>query len=115
MKTKSLVFRMLLSSAFGIITLITNLAFAEYRVTLYTPFNKISVPPGESITYSIDAINDSEEIQKLDIGIYGVPKSWDYDLKSGSYQVKQLVIKTFPGESISFLPFVASPDPNQTQ
>ena len=30
-------------------------------VTLYTPYTKISVPPGESIEYAIDVINNSKE------------------------------------------------------
>ena len=92
MMTHVTVYRMLLSSLFGIITLIGNYAFASDDVILYTPYTKISVPPGESISYSIDAINNTEEVQKIDIRIYGIPKSWDYTLKSGSYQVKQIAI-----------------------
>ena len=83
MMTHVTVYRMLLSSLFGIITLIGNYAFASDDVILYTPYTKISVPPGESISYSIDAINNTEEVQKIDIRIYGIPKSWDYTLKSG--------------------------------
>ena len=30
---------------------------------LYTPYTKISVPPGESISYSIDVINNSDEVK----------------------------------------------------
>ena len=96
MKTKSSVFRMLLSFAFGIMAFHTNVAVASDEVMLYTAFTKISVPPGESISYSIEAINNSDVVQKLDLAVYGVPKTWSYDLKSGTYQVKQLAV--LPGE-----------------
>ena len=33
---------------------------------LYTPYTKISVPPGESISYSIDVINNSDEVKNAD-------------------------------------------------
>ena len=32
---------------------------------LYTPYTKISVPPGESISYSIDVINNSDEVPSV--------------------------------------------------
>jgi uncharacterized membrane protein len=63
---------------------------------LYTPFTKISVPPGESIDYPIDVINNSKELINADISLAGVPKGWNYDLKSGAYNIGQISI--LPGE-----------------
>lgn len=96
MITHRLVVRMLLSSFIGIITFSTLNTSAQNNVALYTPNTKISVPPGESIDYSIDVINNSEEIKSLNITVSGVPKSWDYTLQSGSYNVQQ--ISVMPGE-----------------
>ncbi len=74
-------------------------ANASSGVTVYTPFTKISIPPGESIDYSIDFINNSGEVQNLDISVIGLPANWSYILKSGAWNVRQLSI--LPGEKKS--------------
>ena len=42
-------------------------------VMLYTPYTKISVPPGESIDYSVDVINKSDEVKNATISVEGMP------------------------------------------
>lgn len=61
-------------------------------ISLYTPYTKISVPPGESIDYAIDAINNSGTIKTSDIAVMGLPKGWSYDLKSGNWAIEQLAV-----------------------
>jgi|GEM_PF-6375361 len=39
---------------------------AAQGVVLYTPYTKISVSPGESITYSVDVINKSGSLKSAD-------------------------------------------------
>ena len=68
-------------------------------VRLYTPYIRISVPPGQSIDYSVDVINNSKEIKNVDISVTGVPRSWNYELKSGTWDVKEISI--LPGEKKS--------------
>lgn len=70
--------------------------YATGSVTLYTPYTKISVPPGESIDYSIDVINNSSELQNVEIALDGMPRGWEYSLKSGGWNVSQLSV--LPGE-----------------
>lgn len=65
-------------------------------VTLYTPYTKVSVSPGESVDYSIDVINNSKEVQNRDIILTGIPRGWTYTLTSGGYKVNQLAV--LPGE-----------------
>lgn len=69
-------------------------------VILYTPYTKISVPPGESIDYNIDLINKTDEVKTADIYLSGLPRGWTYELKSGSWNVKQLSV--LPDEKKSF-------------
>ena len=71
-------------------------AFTNDSVSLYTPYTRISVPPGESIEYTIDVINKSSEIKNAGISVTGIPKSWSYELKSGGWKIGQLSI--LPGE-----------------
>lgn len=88
-----------LSTLFGIMTLASHPASAANGVTLYTPYTNISVPPGESIDYTIDLINNSRVVQNVAISLAGVPKTWNYIIKSGGWNIKQLSI--LPGEKKS--------------
>jgi len=72
---------------------------AATGVTLYTLNTKISVPPGESIDYPIDVINNTAELQNVDISVTGIPAGWNYMLKSGGLVVSQVSI--LPGEKKS--------------
>jgi uncharacterized membrane protein len=65
-------------------------------VILYTPYTKISVPPGQSVDYSVDLINDSNGIVNTDISLRGLPSAWNFSLKSGGYNIQQ--ISVLPGE-----------------
>jgi len=68
----------------------------EPGVTLYTPYTTISVPPGQSIDYTIDIINNSDVVSKAALSISGIPKGWNYDLKSGGWSIEELAV--LPGE-----------------
>ena len=70
--------RLLLTLSLGIICTFGHANQATESVTLYTPYTKISVPPGESIDYLIDVINNSKEIQNLDISVTGIPGGWSW-------------------------------------
>lgn len=61
-------------------------------VTLYTPYTKISVPPGESINYDIDVINKGGRVVNAAIFVHGLPKGWAYTAKSGGWSVGQVAV-----------------------
>lgn len=71
-------------------------AIAANGITLYTPYTKISVPPGESIDYSVDVINNGGSVKNVDISLSGIPEGWDYTLKSGGWTINQ--VSVLPGE-----------------
>lgn len=68
-------------------------------VLLYTPFTKISIPPGESIDYTIDVINNGDRLETLDLAVTNLPRNWSYTLKSGAWNVRQ--VSVLPGEKKS--------------
>jgi len=70
-------------------------------VTVYTPYTKISVPPGESINYDIDVINKSGRVKNVGIAIKGLPKGWSYDMKSGGWDISQLSVLPKDKKSLS--------------
>lgn len=102
MLTRTLVIRMLLSSILGIILLHTQPLLAAGDIEIYTTNTKISVPPGESVDYSLDVINNSQETKRCNIRISGVPSSWTYTIKSGAYHVQQIAILQGGKKKLSF-------------
>ncbi len=83
----------------GTVSIMSLADQAANSVTLYTPYTKVSVAPGESVDYEIDVINNSNEIQNAELSVTGMPRGWIYILKSGNYTVKQISI--LPGEKKS--------------
>jgi uncharacterized membrane protein len=96
MSTRSKLLSLMLSLTFGIFSVSSFAGLSTDSVTLYTPYTKISVPPGESIDYTIDLINYSKKLKNADISLSGIPKGWTYSLKSGGWTIGQISI--LPGE-----------------
>ena len=86
----------LILSMLGILTFGVCRADNPKGVTLYTPYTQISVPPGESIDYSVDVINGNEGVEDLNVSVSGIPGGWNYELKSGGWKIGQ--ISVLPGE-----------------
>lgn len=87
----------------GILLLSGHSALASNSVTLYTPYTKISVPPGESINYLLDIINNSSEIQNVDISLSNLPGGWKYTLKSGGWKISQVSILPGTKQTLTLL------------
>lgn len=100
MPMRTLFSSMLLSLA-GIILPISHISAKDSSVTLYTPYTKIFVPPGQSIDYSIDVINNTEAVKNLSISLSGIPKGWKYDLKSGSWAIGEIAVLSGEKKNIS--------------
>ncbi len=78
------------------IMFISTTAFASGNVILYTPYTKISVPPGKSINYLITVINKSNTVQDLEISMTDMPWKWTYSLKSGGWDIRKIAV--LPGK-----------------
>ncbi|WP_225446003.1 NEW3 domain-containing protein [Paenibacillus arenosi] len=68
-------------------------AYAASGVALYTPYTNISVTPGESISYSVDVMNNTSSVQNVALSLEGVPKEWKAELTSGGWAIKQIGVK----------------------
>lgn len=83
-----------------LLSLLRIMCFGGYApeggVTLYTPYTKISVPPGQSIDYTVDVINKSGGVRNVSISLSGIPNGWNYDVKSGGWAIGELSV--LPGE-----------------
>lgn len=83
-----------LTNAVLLILIITGLSprLNAQGVTLYTPYTKISVPPGESISYDIDVINKAANVINASFYVSGLPKGWTYVAKSGGWSIGQVSV-----------------------
>lgn len=59
-------------------------AFAAGEVTLYTPYTSISVPPGETINYSVEVYNNTNSVVTAPLQLSGLPENWTAKLNSGA-------------------------------
>lgn len=64
----------------------------EADVKLFTPYMRVSVMPGESVDYQLTLINNTKEVKTADIIVTGIPAGWNYDLKAGGYNIRQLSV-----------------------
>ena len=69
------------------------------RVTLFTPYTQISVPPGESINYTVDVLNGKKDVEHLVVSVTGIPRGWNYELKSGGWKIGK--ISVLPNEKVT--------------
>lgn len=92
--------KMLFLAIMGVLSLDGSASGPSDSVKLYTPYLKISVAPGEAVDYSIDLINNSESIRDAGISVTGIPSSWNYTIKSGGFNIRE--ISVLPGDKKSF-------------
>ncbi len=84
--------------AFGLVwmLMLNPMLIQAQSFKLYTPYTKIAVPPGETVDYNVEAINDGNSIRTANIIVSGLPEGWTYTLLSGGYTINQ--ISVLPGE-----------------
>ncbi|MGQ9619911.1 MAG: COG1470 family protein [Bacteroidales bacterium] len=70
----------------------TSFADVSDSLKLYTPFPRVTVTPGESLDYTITVINNSSEIKTVNISVTGIPKNWNYSMKSGTWNLRQISV-----------------------
>lgn len=75
----------------------TGVTPVSAQVSLHTTYAEISVPPGESIRYTIDVNNDGDSAQTVSLDVVEAPDNWEWSLTSGGWEVRQIAVQ--PGES----------------
>jgi uncharacterized membrane protein len=91
--------RLSLSALLSFILLCSHSVVYAGEFELYTPFMRVTVPPGESIDYSIDVVNNTEQTKDVDLSVTGMPSGWSYTLKYGAYAIRR--ISVLPGDKKS--------------
>ncbi len=68
------------------------LADTSDSVEIYTPYTKVAVAPGKTVSYKIDVINNGSKTVNEDIVVSNIPRGWDYSLTAGGQNIKKLAI-----------------------
>lgn len=89
-------FYLLFILLFGITSLKTSADDSSAKVSIYTPYTKIYAPPGETMSHTIEIINNTKQIANVDLAVTGAPKDWNVILKSGGFNIIQMSV--LPGE-----------------
>lgn len=79
-----------------LIFLYSPVAKAGNGITLYTPYTNISVPPGESIDYTVQVKNYGSQLRDVEVSLAGLPENWSSTIKAGGYTIKRIAV--LPGE-----------------
>ncbi|MBO9610818.1 MAG: hypothetical protein J7639_33010 [Paenibacillaceae bacterium] len=74
---------------------------AEAPIVLFTPYTSISVPPGEVVSYDIQAINGGTSIQSVDLAVKMPSADWKYELTAGGKTISRLSVKPNEPQSLS--------------
>ncbi|WP_028987365.1 NEW3 domain-containing protein [Thermicanus aegyptius] len=94
--------------ATGLIALLFFLSFgggallkaAPAPITLYTPYTSLSVTPGESVSYSIQVVNNTDAIQTVRFTMKP-PANWDYEATAGGYKVDEISVMPKDQQTLS--------------
>lgn len=76
-------------------------AHAAGEISLYTENKNITVPPGESVNYSVSVINNTADIQDVKLGVQGIPNGWEYQLRKGSWNIKELSVRGNDSQTVN--------------
>ncbi|MFD1956382.1 NEW3 domain-containing protein [Paenibacillus thailandensis] len=76
-------------------------ASAAGTVELYTPYLKLSAPPGDSISYSIEVINRGSSTADVELGFDTRGNKWEYELTAGGRAVSRLAVKGGESQTIN--------------
>ncbi len=74
---------------------------AAAAVDLYTPYTYLSAAPGESISYSVDVINNTNQIQTVNLSFDDGGYGWKAELTAGGHPVKQIAVRPNEEQSVN--------------
>jgi uncharacterized membrane protein len=77
-------------------------AAAAEGVTLFTPYTSVSAPPGESLSYTVEVINDTNQIQNVPLTVDMGGTDWKYELTAGGRTIRQISVFPASKENITF-------------
>lgn len=68
---------------------------------LYTTYVNLSAPPGETITYSVEAINRSDVTRIVPISLQTHGNDWEYQITSGGRSINEIAVKPDSSQTVN--------------
>lgn len=65
----------------------------DQGIILYTAYTSQSVTPGKTLSYSIEVINETDQIQNVTLSPRGIPGSWEPSLTAGANSIHKIAVK----------------------
>jgi len=75
------------------VTLISHAAPGKKGIILYSPYTSRSITPGKNLSYNVQIINDTPDIQNIRFYTRGLPHSWSPVFTSGSNTIQEMAVK----------------------
>ncbi|MEC0175234.1 NEW3 domain-containing protein [Paenibacillus favisporus] len=70
-------------------------------LTLYTTYTSISVPPGESLNYSVELKNNSGSVITAPISVTDLPQGWTAKISGGGWDLNEISVMPDSSQTIS--------------
>ncbi|MCC3373435.1 NEW3 domain-containing protein [Cohnella sp. REN36] len=68
---------------------------------IYTPYTSLSAAPGETLSYEIELLNDSSDIQSADLSFDDGGHGWKAELTAGGHPIRQVSVKPKESQSVN--------------
>lgn len=95
------IFHMLCATVLLTLFIPVSKAFAQTGVLLYTPHTGLTVSPGETLTYDVSVINESNAIKNVTFQIDDLPKNWESQITANGNSIRQLSVKPNDEQAIT--------------
>ncbi|GAB7386382.1 NEW3 domain-containing protein [Bacillaceae bacterium] len=69
-------------------------------VELYTSYPGIKVSPGEAVSFTIDVVNNSAAMQKVNLTVVKAPQGWKTQIEGGSWIIHDVLVKGKETQSV---------------
>lgn len=71
-------------------------------LSLHTTYSEITVPPGETIRYSVNVNNHTNQNQLVRVQVVEAPDNWEWNLRSGGWDVQQINVQANDSWTLNF-------------
>ncbi len=92
---------LLLTLLLGVMLLTVPVSAAE-PIELFTPYTSLTASPGQSVSYSVEVMNHTSDIQHIGLSVQQAPTDWTYELTSGGWTIDQITVKPDASQTINF-------------
>ncbi len=65
----------------------------DWGITLYTTYTSRSVTPGETITYDVQVMNNTNRIQNIGFTLVGMPDKWSAKVTANGNEIQRIAVK----------------------